>query len=67
MPRWLRVIRGMIGTGVTVAAGIGVVGLSVVGVFGRARNCCPPVLVQQSVAASRDGHGRRPRPPTRHQ
>ena len=27
MPRWLKVIRGMIGTGLTFAAGVGVVGL----------------------------------------
>ena len=26
MPRWLRVIRGMIGTGLTFAAGVGIVG-----------------------------------------
>lgn len=30
MPRWLRVIRGMIGTGLTFAAGVGVVG-SIIG------------------------------------
>jgi hypothetical protein len=33
MPRWLRVIRGMIGTGMTFAAGVGVVG-SVLGLVG---------------------------------
>jgi len=35
MPRWLRVIRGMIGTGLTFAAGVGVVGslLGLVGVL----------------------------------
>ena len=33
LPRWLRVIRGMIGTGVTVAAGVGVVG-SMLGLVG---------------------------------
>lgn len=29
MPRWLRVIRGMIGTGLTFAAGVGVVGSAI--------------------------------------
>jgi len=33
MPRWLRVIRGMIGTGLTFAAGVGVVG-SILGLVG---------------------------------
>lgn len=33
MPRWLRVIRGMIGTGLTFAFGVGVVGL-LVGLIG---------------------------------
>jgi Na+/serine symporter len=33
MPRWLRVIRGMIGTGLTFAAGVGVVG-SLLGLVG---------------------------------
>jgi hypothetical protein len=35
MPRWLRVIRGMIGTGLTFAAGVGVVAsmLGLVGMF----------------------------------
>jgi hypothetical protein len=33
MPRWLRVIRGMIGTGLTFAAGVGVVG-SILGLAG---------------------------------
>jgi len=33
MPRWLRVIRGMIGTGLTFAAGIGVMG-SILGLVG---------------------------------
>ncbi len=32
MPRWLRVIRGMIGTGLTFSAGVGVVGSLVAGV-----------------------------------
>ncbi len=31
MPRWLRVIRGMIGTGLTFSAGVGVVGSMVAG------------------------------------
>lgn len=33
MPRWLRVIRGMIGTGLTFGAGVGVVG-SILGLVG---------------------------------
>lgn len=33
MPRWLRVIRGMIGTGLTFAVGVGVAG-SILGVVG---------------------------------
>jgi hypothetical protein len=33
MPRWLRVMRGMIGTGLTFAAGVGVVG-SIIGLVG---------------------------------
>jgi hypothetical protein len=33
MPRWLRIIRGMIGTGLTFAAGVGVVG-SIIGLVG---------------------------------
>jgi len=33
MPRWLRVIRGMIGTGLTFATGVGVVG-SILGLVG---------------------------------
>lgn len=33
MPRWLRVMRGMIGTGLTFAAGVGVVG-SMIGLVG---------------------------------
>jgi hypothetical protein len=33
MPRWLRLIRGMIGTGLTFAAGVGVVG-SILGLVG---------------------------------
>ncbi len=32
MPRWLRVIRGMIGTGLTFSAGVGVIGSLVAGV-----------------------------------
>jgi hypothetical protein len=32
MPRWLRVIRGMIGTGLTFAAGVGVVGAVIGGI-----------------------------------
>ena len=31
MPRWLRVIRGMIGTGLTFSAGVGVVASMIAG------------------------------------
>lgn len=34
MPRWIRVIRGMIGTGLTFAAGVGIVG-STIGLVAR--------------------------------
>jgi len=33
MPRWLRIIRGMIGMGVTFAAGVGVVASAIVGLM----------------------------------